>query len=514
MAGQPYIPVIIIEQLAPLLILLAGALGCLVADAASNKAGSRRVLPFIAGAALLAALATFFLPLWPANRPFLEGFLRVDRFGVLGSVTILFAMFVMTVLGPETVRRRNLPSGEYYALILFAALGMVTLSLANELVTAFIAIEILSLSLYVLTGIDRRSARSTEGAFKYFVLGAFASAFFVMGMAFLYGATGSTRLNDMAEVFRTGARPLLDGSTSPLNAVFAFMGFTLLFVGISFKLSLAPFHMWAPDVYQGAPTTTTMAIATASKIGVFALLFHVIVTLASWPPFYNAAAFLLTAVAAASIVWGNVQALAQTNVKRMLAFSSIAHGGYVMVAYVALMSLPTASLEALSFQQQEIAESILLYLFGYTLMNVLAFGLAHHLGKGGEGEMKNYRGLWKRSPMAASGMALALFSLTGIPPTVGFIGKFYVFRHAIEQGQYGLAVIGVLASVISAFYYLRLVVTMFMTDEEAGADAAQLAGGGDSAAVLAPGTLALGVAAGMLLLFGVFPMIFFVLVRY
>ncbi len=509
-AFQAYVPPINIWSLAPFVVLLVGAMGCLVGDAATQKDGSRRLLPIIAFASLLAAFVTYFQPLWPRGIPVIEGMLMGDKFGILGGMTILLAMLVMVVLGPETVRRRNLPSGEYYALILFAAFGMAMLAMANELLTAFICIEILSLSLYVLTGIVRRSQRATEAAFKYFILGAFASAFFVMGTGFLFGATGTTRLDAMAKVLSAGGR-LVGGSMEPLNPVFIYFGFSLLFVGLCFKLSLAPFHMWAPDVYEGAPGTTTMVIATASKVGAFALLYHVLIVLGHWPPFYAASGFILAFVAGVSMIWGNAAGLVQSNVKRMLAFSSVAHGGYMMVGFTAMMSATSTSpVIDVETAQGTIADSLLLYLFGYSVLNILAFGIAHYLGRAGEGDMRNYRGLWKRNPMAAAGMALAMFGLTGIPPTVGFIGKFYIFRHAIEQGLVALAIIGVLASVASAFYYLRLVLTMFMTEEEEGARGLAMADG----TVVAPGqALTLGLASGMVFLFGVFPMIFLVLSR-
>ena len=509
---QAYVPALNLYQVAPFAALLIGALGCLVADALSNKEGSRRILPVIAFASLIAAYGCFLLPLWPRGITFFEGFLLADKFGVLGSMTIILAMLVMVVLGPETVRRRNLPSGEYYALILFASFGMTMLTMANELITAFICIEILSLSLYVLTGIDRRSGRSTEAAFKYLILGAFASAFYVMGAGFLFGATGTTQLDLMTKVFYEGSRVFPGGIVEPLNAIYVYVGFALIFVGICFKLSLAPFHMWAPDVSEGAPTSTSMAIATSSKVGAFALLYHLLLAIGFWDPFYESSGFILSFVAAISMVWGNLAALVQSNVKRMLAFSSVAHGGYMMVGFASLMSLtnsaPGVVLEDL---QNEISDSIMLYLFGYTVLNVLAFGIAHYLGKGGEGDMKGYRGLWRRSPVAATGMALAMLGLTGIPPTVGFIGKFYIFRHAVEQDLLGLAVIGVLASVVSAFYYLRLILTMFMMDEEQGATGLATTEG----QVLPFGrTLVLGIASGMVFLFGVFPMIFLAMSRF
>lgn len=511
----PYVPTLGLEQLSPFLVLLIGGLACLVADAVSDKAGSRRLLPVISIVSLVVTMATLlmpvlFLPKLPNDGLFLERSLIADQFGTLGALTILLASVAMVVMGVESVERRNLPSGEYYTLILFATLGMVLLAMSNELITAFISLEIVSLSLYVLTGIDRRSAKANEAAFKYFLLGAFASAFFVMGMAFLYGATGSTYLHEIGAVLAAGERPTMNGVPEAVNGVWTYLGFALLFVGICFKLSLAPFHMWAPDVYEGAPVATTMMIATGSKIGTFALLFHLLVSMTKWPPFVESAGFILMLVAVASMAWGNIAAVVQTNIKRMLAYSSIAHGGYLMLGYMVLAHLPQTELARnMSEMQGEVREAILLYLFGYTLMNLLAFGIAHYLGRAGEGDMKSYRGLWKREPWAAIGMALAMISLTGIPPTVGFVGKFYIFTQAMSQGFVAVAVFGMLMSVVSAYYYLRLVVTMFMAEEEVGQGALA---GSDGTLVLASTrttALAIGVAmSALILIVGVMPMIY------
>lgn len=520
---KAFVPNIDPMDLLPFLALLVGAIACLIADAFTDKEGGRRALPIVAGLSILGSMAGFFASSMP-TLPFAEGTFKADEFGQLGSLVILFAGLVTTLLAPRLIEKRNLPAGEFYALTLFALFGMVLLTIANELLTAFICIELFSLSLYVLTGIDRRSARSTEGAFKYFILGSFASAFLVLGIAFLYGATHTTNLHEIGQIvakggithnFVQGTGGLAQETLVPLNPIYVYTGFALVFVGICFKLSLAPFHMYAPDVYEGANTPTTMIIATASKVAALALLVHVVEALSLWPAFGRGASFIIGFAAITSMIWGNLAALVQTNIKRMLAFSSVAHTGYVSVGVLVLAVLPSTGLvgDDLGVAQSHIRNAMLLYMGGYTLMNVLAFGIANNLG--GEGHMNAYRGLVHRNPMAALGMAVAMFSLLGIPPTVGFMGKIYVFREAVQYGYAGVAVIGVLASVISAFYYLSLVVTMFMREEAAEEGAPALAGGLDGIAVAAGGLVlpraALVLSAALVIAFGLVPGAFFAL---
>lgn len=485
----------------PFLLLLLGAILCLVVDAATDKNGSRRFLPIIAGAAIIASMGTFLVGMLPQNKPFIEDTFFANEFGQLGCLVILFASLVQTIMAPRLIEQRNLPSGEFYSLILFAALGMVLLAVSNELLTAFIALEIMSLSLYVLTGIDRRSGSATEASFKYFILGSFASAFLVLGIAFLFGATETTYITEMG-------RALMSGGAS-INPVWLYVGFALVFVGGCFKLSLAPFHMWAPDVYQGANTPTAMVIATGSKIAALAFIASLIEALSLWKAFGGAATFIIGFVAIVSMLWGNLAALIQVQIKRMLAYSSVAHTGYVAVGLVVLAALPNVvSAGELPSAQSALRNAMIFYMAGYTLMNVLAFGIAFMIG--GDGHMGAWRGLWHRRPVAALAMAVTMFSLLGIPPTVGFMGKFYLFQEAVKFGFVPIVVIAVLCSVISAFYYLNLVVTMFMREEEApegialaGGRGVALAGGGMiTAAVLA-------VSFALVFIFGILPMLFF-----
>ena len=520
-----YVPDISFSELVPFILLLGGAILCLLVDAATDKQGSRRLLPLIAGASILAAFVSFFLNFLP-TLPFIEDTFLANEFGQLGCLVILFAALVQTMMMPRLVEKRNLPSGEVYALIMFATFGMVLLTLANELLTALISLEILSLSLYVLTGIDRRSRKATEASFKYIILGAFASAFLIFGIAFIYGATHTTFLTEVAAVAKAGGVTVAEtmvreggagpavGSVEPLNPIWIYMGFALIFVGACFKLSLAPFHMWAPDVYEGANTPTTMMIATGSKVAALAFLVALVQALSNWVPFTTSATFIIGLVVVASMLWGNLAALAQSNIKRMLAYSSVAHTGYASIGVLVLAALPaTLTGYQLESAQAEVRQAIVFYMAAYTLMNVLAFGIAFYVG--GEGHMGAYRGLVRRKPVAALGMAITMFSLLGIPPTVGFMGKFYVFKEAVQHGFVEIAIIGVLASVVSAFYYLGLVVTMFMREESEVEKGVSLAGmraepGGVLSAASASRITLVGTAV-LVFLFGILPGLFFAL---
>lgn len=505
---QAYVPDIHPTGLIPFLLLLLGGIACLVVDAAMSKEGRRLYLPLITGGALLAAFSSFFLRFVPGE-PFIEDTFKADAFGQLACLVILGATFVMTTMAPSLIRRRNLPSGEYYALILFTSLGMCLLAISNELLTAFISLEIMSLSLYVLTGIDRRSSRAAEASFKYFILGAFASAFLVFGIAFLYGATQTTFMTEMADILRSGEVTGVDGVAKPLNAMWLYFGFALVFVGICFKLSLAPFHMWAPDVYAGGNMPAIMVVATASKVATFAFLVHLVEALSFWEGFAAGGTYLITGVAVLSMLWGNLAALVQTNIRRMLALSSVAHSGYMTVGVLVLVALPGLMSGAeLDEAQVLVRQAVILYMAGYTIMNVLALGVAYYIG--GDGHMSAYRGLVYRRPLPALGMAIAMFSLVGIgftPPTIGFMGKFYIFKEAVQVGFVGLAVVAVLASVISAFYYLSLVVTMFMRTEE-GTETTALAGT-DAVPMQMSGLLltrvVLVAASILIFIFGIFP---------
>jgi NADH-quinone oxidoreductase subunit N len=359
------------------------------------------------------------------------------------------------------VHRDGMPAGEYYSLILFALVGMMMMATANDLLVVFIALEILSLAVYVLTGI-RRDLAGTEAAFKYFLLGAFSSAFFLYGIAFTYGVTGSTRLADVGAFL--AAEALAD---NPMILI----AVGLLLVGFAFKISAVPFHMWTPDAYEGAPAIVTGFMSTGVKVAAFAAFARVF--LSSLEPFKNDWIPLVAALAALTMILGTVVGVAQSNLKRMLGYSSIAHGGYLLVALVAANQLGK--------------QAILFYLLSYALTNLAAFGVIALLGtrEKGNDDLRDYAGLWQTRPGVAALMTVALLSLGGLPPTAGFFAKYYIFIAAISAGYYGLAIIGVLTSVVSVFFYLRVVVKMYMAEPDTQTAPPRVTGMGIAALALA-----------------------------
>src|ERR1051325_1269600 len=329
---------------------------------------------------------------------------------------------------------------------------MIMMATANDLLVIFIALEILSLAVYVLTGI-RRELGGTEAAFKYFLLGAFSSAFFLYGIAFTYGITGSTRLSAVGSYLSAQA---LTGNPLILVAL------GLLLVGFAFKISAVPFHMWTPDAYEGAPAIVTGFMSTGVKAAAFAAFARVF--LSTFEPFKGDWAPIVAAIAAATMILGTVVGVAQSNLKRMLAYSSIAHGGYLLVGLVAANQVGKAA--------------ILFYLLAYSVTNLAAFGVIALLGTRDRNndELRDYAGLWQSHPALAALMTVCLLSLGGLPPTAGFIGKWYIFSAAVSAGYYWLAIIGVLTSVVSVFFYLRVVVMMYMADPQGAPAPARISG--------------------------------------
>jgi NADH-quinone oxidoreductase subunit N len=331
---------------------------------------------------------------------------------------------------------QKIHAGEYYALILFSAVGMCLMSSAVELVLIFIALEISSISTYVLAGFRRKSATSAEASLKYFLLGSFATAFFLYGVALMFGATGSTSIREIGDALRTGGTPAL-----------AFAGFAFMFVGLGFKIAAAPFHVWAPDVYEGAPSPIVGFMSTAPKAATFAVLLRILFEINA-----PGRVWVIWVAAALSMTLGNLGALVQNNVKRLLAYSSIAHAGYLLVAFAAL---PSNGIPAAMF-----------YTASYAAMNVGAFAVISHFGGPGERyvTMDDYAGLGRRAPLLAAILTIFLLSLIGIPMTGGFFAKFYVFSAAFQANLTGLVIIGVINSAIAAYYYLRLIVVMYMRE--------------------------------------------------
>lgn len=393
----------------------------------------------VVGAALVSC------SLWGRNESAFNGMLALDAYALFFNLIICLATGMTILMSRNYVESHELPAGEYYALLLFAAVGMMLMAAATDLIVIFLGLETMSIAVYVLAGIRRQSVKANEAALKYFLLGAFASGFFLYGVALVYGATGSVKLGEVATYISTH---LSGEQSSPLLLA----GMALLIVGFGFKVAAAPFHVWTPDVYEGAPTTVTAFMAVGVKAAAFASFARVF--LVSFGEVQGQWQWILWVIAVVTMTVGNLTALVQDNIKRMLAYSSIAHAGYLLVAMVAGSELGGAAL--------------MYYLVAYGLMNLGAFAVVVAVGKKGEPneDFNDYAGLGFRYPALAMMMTIFMLSLTGIPPLVGFTGKFYVFSAAVKAGYIWLAVIGVLNSVVSAYYYVRVVVTMYMQEGE------------------------------------------------
>ncbi|HTK28276.1 MAG TPA: NADH-quinone oxidoreductase subunit N [Vicinamibacterales bacterium] len=390
----------------------------------------------------LAGAALTMLGLWNHNLTSF-GVVAADNFGLfVTGVLIVVGALSIAFSGP-TIEREGLPAGEYYALMLFAIAGMMLMATATDLLVIFLALEVLSLAVYTLTGIRRGSPRAVEGAFKYFLLGAFSSAFFLYGIAFTYGVTGSTRLD------RIGSLVAAQGM-APTPMQLAAVG--LLLVGFAFKVSAVPFHMWTPDAYEGAPPAVTGFMSTGVKAAAFAAFARVF--LSALYPLRDAWSPVVWVIAAATMIAGTVIGVSQSSVKRMLAYSSIAHGGYLLLALLAGNDVGKGA--------------ILFYLLAYAVTNLGAFGVIALLDNADRpnDQVRDYAGLSAGHPALAAAMAIFLLSLGGFPPLAGFIAKWYVFSAAVKAGYTWLAIIGVLTSVVSVFFYLRVVVMLYMTPTE------------------------------------------------
>ena len=373
------------------------------------------------------------------------GVVRSDNFALFINLTLCVIGLLTMLFSDEIVDRERLPPGEYYALTLFAISGMMLMAAATDLLVIFLALEILSLSVYVLTGIRRSSAAGAEAAFKYFLLGAFSSAFFLYGVAFAFAVSGSTRLDQL------GSTLSAQGAGEP--STMAILAVALLAIGFAFKVSAVPFHMWTPDAYEGAPTIVTAFMSTGVKAAAFAAFVRVF--LAPLEPLKDQWVPVLAVIAAATMILGTVVGVVQSNIKRMLAYSGIAHAGYLLLGLIATSDSGKAA--------------VLFYLLAYAVSNLGALGIVALLGteQNQHDDLRDFAGLWKSRPGLAGLMTVFLLSLGGFPPMAGFIGKWYIFSAAVERGHYWLAIIGVLTSVVSVFFYLRIVVMMYMTE---GAD--------------------------------------------
>ena len=409
-----------------------------------------------------------------------SGMITADGFALFLQAIFLLAAFIGVLISMDYLPRHGLERGEFYTLLLFTTSGMMLMALAANLIVVFIALEMLSIPLYVLTGFARPRLTSEEAAMKYFLLGAFASGFLVYGIALVYGGTGTTSLAGIVDALHGQA----------LSLPLAGMGMGLIIVGLGFKVAAVPFHMWTPDVYQGAPTPVTAFMSVGAKAGGFAALLRVLIL--AFPDIASTWGWVIGIIAMLTLILGNLVAVSQTDIKRMLAYSSIAHAGYILIAVAAAQD-PAVTQYAVS--------AAVFYLLTYTVTNLGAFAvvLAVERSDGTGTEIDNFAGLSKTHPVLALMMTLFMLSLTGMPPSAGLVGKFFVFEAAIRAAAthpflIALAVVGVLTSVVSAFYYLRVVIMMYFRD---GTGEATMQPALTAAMVItAMGTLVLGIVPG------------------
>jgi NADH-quinone oxidoreductase subunit N len=449
----------------PELVLTAGALVLLVADVLMPR--NHRALAVVSVAVLLATLGT--VVMFKGTRvEVAHGLIAVDGFGLFFKVVFLVAAIMTVLMSIRYLEIEGASPGEYYFLILCATLGMMIMAGGLDLITLFIGLETMAVSFYILAGFIKPNQRSNEAAVKYFLLGAFSLGILLYGMSLMYGLSGTTNLRVMSAIF--------SGQEKDPRLVLAVI---LVTAGMGFKIAAVPFHMWAPDVYEGAPTPVTAFLSVGSKAASFAMILRIF--LEGLPAMSDDWRILFEVLAIITMTVGNLAALTQTNLKRMLAYSSIAHAGYLMIGIVAGTTRGVTAM--------------LIYLLVYSFMQLGAFAvliLMRRQDVVGD-ELKDFSGLAFRNPVAAFAMLFFMLSLGGIPPTAGFMGKFWLFSAAIESGYVWLAVIGVLNSAISLYYYLRLVVFMYLKTETSGSKPTTTPALTFTLAVALAATIALGV---------------------
>ena len=428
----------------PLTLLVIWACVLLLVDLFIPKE-RKGVTALLSAVGLALTLSFTLMQVGQDPKPTFSGMVVMDGFSTFVNALLLVSGLLAIGLSFGYVKRMNLERGEYYTLMLFSISGMMLMAQAADLIVVFLALELLSIPLYVLAAFDRPKVESEEAGLKYFLLGAFATGFVVYGTALVFGAAGTTSLSGIVTFLGSNGTP-------PLLLT---IGAALILVGLGFKIAAVPFHMWTPDVYQGSPTAVTAFMAAGAKIAGFAALLRVFAT--AFPSIAVDMTGVLWAISALTMIIGNLIAISQSNIKRMLAYSSIAHAGYILMAFVPYGNKDVASIS--------IAAG-LFYLVSYAITNFGTWGVVIALEKAeGKGlEIKDYAGLGRKYPGLAAAMTIFMLSLIGLPPTLGLVGKFYLFRAVIAGGFTGLAIIGVLTSLVSAYYYLRVVVTMYMQE--------------------------------------------------
>ena len=422
-------------RILPEIVLSVFGMIVMVLEPLIDEEKSQKVLGLIALAGAAGGVAA---SLFMAQSPGIAfwSMVQVDGFSVFFHVLVIAIAGVVILSSYEYMAVQQIRAGEYYALILFGTVGVALMSSAVELVLIFIALEISSIASYVLAGFMRKEASSAESSLKYFLLGSFATAFFLYGVALMFGATGSTNIDRISVALRAGPIPML-----------AFVAVAFMFVGLGFKVAAAPFHVWTPDVYEGAPGPIVGFMSTAPKAAAFAVLLRILFVID-----VPGRIWLIWISAALSMTLGNIGALVQNNVKRLLAYSSIAHAGYLLVAFAAAPGLGTSA--------------VMFYTAAYAAMNLGAFAIVSHFANAGERyvSLEDYEGLGRTSPYLSATLTIFLLSLIGIPMTGGFFAKFYVFSAAVKADLIWLTIIGVLNSGIGAYYYLRIIVVMYMRE--------------------------------------------------
>jgi NADH-quinone oxidoreductase subunit N len=456
-----------------IILTLAGVLIMLVEAMSPDQEKSSP-----AGISIAALMAAFVAALVAQPGTAFQGMIVVDGFGSFFRMLVIVIGIVVILSSTEYLRREQHNGAEYYALILFSIVGQCVMATANELIMIFIGLEISSIASYILAGYLRDDPRNNESALKYFLLGSFATAFLLYGIAWIYGATGTTNLSEIQRAL---------GFAGNASVGLVLVAAALIFVGLAFKISAAPFQGWAPDVYQGAPAPVSAFLTVGPKAAAFAILIRVFV--GSFGSIAERWAPMVWTVALATMIVGNFAAILQSNIKRLLAYSSIAHAGYVLVAVTA--HSPDGSAAAM------------FYLAAYAFTNLGAFAVVTYIGRKGEKYVRidDFAGLAQRQPAMAAMLTIFLLSLIGVPLTAGFFGKFYIFKAALDSNLVWLTVLGLLNSAVAAYYYLRVLVVMYMRDPSESVEGLPPAGGALKIAVYgsAVATLLLGIVPSIVL---------------
>ncbi|MFZ4855118.1 MAG: NADH-quinone oxidoreductase subunit N [Desulfuromonadaceae bacterium] len=468
------IPAVNMTPILPEIFLSVLAMALLLINV-FNPGGKKSYLAYISFIGIVAT-AVLVGAGWGSHIESFSGSVILDNFATFFKMTFLVAAGLAVLISDSYMEREECNHGELYPLILFTVVGMMLMASGTDLMTIFLGLEVMSIALYVLAGFNRANKKSNEAGLKYFLLGSFSTGFMLYGMALIYGATGTTRLYKIAAI--------VGQMTLPSANILLVAGMLLMMTGFAFKIAAAPFHMWTPDVYEGAPTPLTAFMSAGPKAAGFAALLRIF--LVALPTLQVEWSQVLWVLAVLTMTVGNITALRQDNIKRVLAYSSIAHAGYALVGFAAGNGTGTAG--------------ILFYMLSYAFMNIGAFAIVILVSKKGEtnGNVSDFAGLGFKRPLLALAMTLFLFSLAGVPPAAGFIGKFYLFSGAIQKGYIWLAVIGVLNSAASVYYYLRIMVYMYFKESTEDFAWVQLT---------APVALALIIAAAGTLIPGVVPSI-------